>query len=253
MSLNIAKHRNILVKILRDIFSDITVGPLLGFKGGTAAYLFFDLDRFSVDLDFDLLDKSKEEYVFERIKKILEGYGKVKEMEKKRCTLFYLLSYDNKDVDAQNVKIEVNLRDFGSKYSLRSYLGINMTVMVEDDMFAHKFVAMYERIEKTNRDIFDVYFFLKNDWPINKKIIESRTNLSFKEFLKKNIKSLEEKDNKNILAGIGELLDEKQKVWVKAKLISETIFMLRLALENEILEIQNYKGKEIPVKDWRKK
>ena len=58
------------------------------------------------------------------------------------------------------------------RYSVESFLGISMQVMVREDMVAHKLCAMYERIGKTNRDIFDVQFFLSRDWPINKKIIE---------------------------------------------------------------------------------
>ena len=54
-----AVHGNILLMILKDIYSDTTLAPFLGFKGGTAAMLFYGLDRNSVDLDFDLLDESK--------------------------------------------------------------------------------------------------------------------------------------------------------------------------------------------------
>ena len=54
--LNTKEHKNILVRIVKDIYTDNTLGPLLGFKGGTAAMLLYELDRFSVDLDFDLLD-----------------------------------------------------------------------------------------------------------------------------------------------------------------------------------------------------
>ena len=110
MSLDIIKHKNILIKILKDIFTDTTIGPIMGFKGGTAAYLFYNLNRFSVDLDFDLLDESKEDYVFERVSTILASYGKLKEAEKKRFTLFYLLSYHNKDINAQSIKVEINRR-----------------------------------------------------------------------------------------------------------------------------------------------
>ena len=77
-----------LLRILKDIFSDDSVAPFLGFKGGTAAYFFYGLDRFSVDLDFDLLDNAKEKHVFEQIKKILSVYGKLKEAEAKRYNLF---------------------------------------------------------------------------------------------------------------------------------------------------------------------
>ena len=233
MALDTAKHKNILTKILKDIYTDATISPILGFKGGTAAIFFYELDRFSVDLDFDLLDSLKEDYVFERVKAILESHGKLKEARKKRFNLFYILAYDDKDINAQNVKVEINRREFGSKYVVKSFLGISMQVMVKEDMSAHKLCAMYERIGKTNRDIFDVQFFLSRDFPVNKKIVEERTGLSFVEFLKKCIDVMEKFDDSNILSGMGELLSEKQKDWAKVKLKSEVLFSLRLALEKE--------------------
>ncbi|MBU4284893.1 nucleotidyl transferase AbiEii/AbiGii toxin family protein [Patescibacteria group bacterium] len=228
---DITKHKNIMIKILKDIYTDNTLGPVLGFKGGTAALLFYGLDRFSVDLDFDLLDETKEDYVFKQIKKILENYGTIKEARKKRFNLFYLLSYTEKTQGEQNIKIEVNRRNFDSKYEVTNYYGISMLVMTKEDMFAHKMVAMYERIEKTSRDVFDVWYFLQNDWPINKQIVENRTKISYKEFLSNSIKALEKLDNKNILAGMGELLDKKQKIWAKTNLKKDVLFLLRMRLE----------------------
>lgn len=232
MSLSVTPHKNVLIRILKDIFTDPTIGPVLGFKGGTAAYLFYGLDRFSVDLDFDLLDKGREEHVFGRIKKILENYGTMKDCRKKRYSLFFLLSCHDKERDAQNIKIEINLRDFGSKYELKSYLGIAMKVMVREDMAAHKLVALYEREGKTNRDIFDVQFFLRNNWPIQKEIIEARTGLPFVKFIDRCIDIVDQKRERGMLSGIGELLDERQKQWVRAKLKTETVFLLRLLREN---------------------
>lgn len=52
-------HRTVLLQILKDIYTDSSLGPILGFKGGTAANLFYGLGRFSVDLDFDLLEQEK--------------------------------------------------------------------------------------------------------------------------------------------------------------------------------------------------
>ncbi|MCK4517767.1 nucleotidyl transferase AbiEii/AbiGii toxin family protein [Candidatus Babeliales bacterium] len=230
MTLEIATHKSILVQILKDIYTDAKISPFLGFKGGTAAVFFYGLSRFSVDLDFDLLDPELEDIVFERLKNILNEYGLVKDARKKRYSLFFLLSYNNKIQNAYNVKIEVNRRDFGSKYEVKSYLGISMKVMIRQDMAAHKLVAMFERMGKTNRDIFDVWFFLKNNWPINEEIIEKRTNLSVEQFFKKCIGMLEGISDRGILSGIGELLDAKQKTWVKEKLRSETIFLLKLRM-----------------------
>jgi len=233
MVLDTAKHKNILIKILKDIYTDPTISTTLGFKGGTAAILFYDLDRFSTDLDFDLLDTEKEDYVFERVKVILEKYGKLKQVRKKRFNLFYVLSYSEKDVNAQNVKVEINRREFGSKYDVKSFLGISMQIMVREDMAAHKLCAMYERIGKANRDIFDVQFFLAHDWPVNKKIVEDRAGMLYKEFLEKAIEVMKKFEDRDILGGMGELLTEKQKAWAKVKLKSETLFLLRLALGNE--------------------
>ena len=233
MALNTAKHKNIFIKILKDIYTDSTISTILGFKGGTAAALFYNLDRFSVDLDFDLLDAEKEDYVFERVKAILENYGKLKQVQKKRFNFFYILSYDEKDINAQNIKVEINRREFGSKYDVKSFLGISMQVMIKDDMAAHKLCAMYERIGRTNRDIFDVQFILAHDWPVNKKIVEIRTGMTYKDFLNKAIDAMEKFNDRDILSGMGELLTEKQKAWVRAKLKSDTIFLLKVMLSNE--------------------
>lgn len=233
MTLNYAKHKNILVQILIDIYSDTTISPYLGFKGGTATYLFYGLPRYSVDLDIDILDESKEDYIFKQVEKIVKKYGEVKESHKKRYNLIFLLSYNNKEKNAQNVKIEISRRSFGSKYEIRAFNGISMLVMVKEDMFAHKLVAMHERLGETNRDIFDVWFFSKNNWDINRGIVEKRTGMTYKKFLELCIKELEDMNNNNILHGLGELVTEKEKIWVKARLKIETIIQLKLRLENE--------------------
>jgi predicted nucleotidyltransferase component of viral defense system len=229
--LNIAAHKDILLQVLRDIYSDETVGPFLGFKGGTAAYLFYGLDRFSVDLDFDLLDASKKEYVFGRVKGIIQKYGVIKDARIKRFNLFFLLSYRNKQKDAQNVKIEINYRGFDSRYEVKSYMGIPMKVAIQEDMFACKLVAMYDRLGRTNRDIYDVWFFKKNMWPINKEIVEKKSGMVYGDLLEKSIAKLEKFNNKDILNGLGELLSNKQKDWVRAHLLEETIFSLKLLIE----------------------
>jgi len=228
--LNIENHKTILVKILKDIYTDNTLGPLLGFKGGTAALLFYGLNRFSVDLDFDLLDSEKEDYVYERIGRIISAYGKIKDQNKKHYTLFYALSYFETD---HNIKVEINRRRFGSKYEIINYFGISMQVMVKEDMFANKLAALYERAERANRDIFDVWFFLQNNWPINKELVEKRLGFSFKECLEKCIAKLDKVASRTILAGMGEVLDEKQKIWVKTKLKDEIIFLLKILLDNQ--------------------
>ena len=100
-------------------------------------------------------------------------------------------------------------------------------------MFAHKLMAMHERVGKTSRDIYDVWFFLKKNWPINKEIVEQRSGKTFKEILQITAEQVEKMDNRNILVGLGEFLAERQKDWARAKLRNETIFLLKARLESE--------------------
>jgi len=224
------RHKNILLQILKDIYADTSISPYLGFKGGTAALLFYGLNRNSVDLDFDLLDESKEAEVFEKVRKIVSSYGTVEDSHIKRFNLFNLISYEH---GAPKIKVEINRRGSISHYQVKSFLGISMLVMVEPDMFANKLLAMHDRVGKTSRDIFDVYFFCKQGWEINKEIVEQKSGMSFEKFLSKCIGMLEKVEERHILDGLGELLDEKQKDWARAKLKSETLFLLRLELQTE--------------------
>lgn len=230
MTLDYAKHKNILLQILKDIYTDTQLAPCLGFKGGTAALLFYDLNRNSVDLDFDLLDEHKEVEVFEKLQKIVASYGTVTESYVKRFNLLNVISYAP---DTQKIKIEVNRRNFGSRYEMRTILGISMLVMVPEDVFANKLMAMYERVGKTSRDVFDVYFFFKKGWSMNRSLVEQRAQMPFKEVLSKCIELLEKLENRHILDGLGELLTESQKDWARAKLKDETIFLLKLAQSSE--------------------
>ncbi len=230
MTIDPILHKRILIRILKDIYSESTIGPILGFKGGTAANLFYDLDRFSVDLDFDLLDNSRTDRLFDQVNELLKKHGILKRVDKKRNCFVYILDYSEKVPGSQNVKVEINLRCFGSKYAILSYLGIPMKVMERDDMAANKMVAFYERIGKTNRDIYDTWFFLVNNWPINQKLIEQRMNMPYREFLEKCCEQLENMNNKTILAGMGEVLSDKQKIWVKNMLKKDLIFQLQLLL-----------------------
>jgi len=227
--LDIAKHKFILVQILKDIYLDKDIGPILGFKGGTAVYLFYNLPRFSVDLDFNLLDETKIALVFRKIKSILIKYGKLKEAKEKRFTLFFIISYGEKDT---NIKLEISKRKYPDKYEIKNYLGISMLVMGKDDMAAHKLVALLERKSIANRDLFDIWYFFKNNWSVNKDLVEIRTGQKFEKILKKCIKIVEQIKEKTILQGLGEILEERQKDRVKAKLKQELLFLLNYYLNN---------------------
>lgn len=225
--LNNNKHLSFMLKILKEIFTNPKIANTLGFKGGTMAMFFYDLPRFSVDLDFDLLKESDDENVYSELINILPNFGKIKDHYKKHNTIFFLLSYGERD---HNIKIEINRRNLDSKYEVKNYLGISMNIITEPDMVAHKMCALFERYGKVNRDLFDVHFFLQKGMEPNEKIIRQRLGFSYGVFLEKIIKKIENNPPTDILQGLGELIDEKQKTYLKSKFVDDLLFLLKLQL-----------------------
>jgi len=75
--LDIKKHRQVMFEIITDVYRH-PLGDKLGFKGGTMAYFFYELDRFSIDLDFDLLDETKVKEMKEFISNTISRHGIIK-------------------------------------------------------------------------------------------------------------------------------------------------------------------------------
>ena len=222
--IDLNRHKFFLVQILKDIYTDIELANYLGFMDGTALMFFYDLPRFSVDLDFNLLDVKKEDVVYRKVRKILLKCGIIFDEAKKFYGPIIVLDYGFKE---RKLKVEISTRFFDNRYEIKNLLGINMKVMVQEDMFAHKLCALLDRNAITNRDIFDCWFFMQKQTPVNKSIIESRMEMSFTGYLQKCIEHLEAISNKGILQGMGELMDDKMKKFVRLKMRSEVIGLLK--------------------------
>ena len=229
--LNREKHQLIMGQILKDIYTNISISSLLGFKGGTCAYFFYDLPRFSVDLDFDLLgvNEKNQKLVFEKIVAILDKHGEVKDQYIKRFTVFALLSYGDDD---HNIKVEINVRklvkNIQDHYEMKEYLGISMLVAKKDYLFASKLSALTLRNETAMRDIYDIHYFAKSNWDINAEVIEERTGKTTKEYLADCIAFIEKAKDNQMLQGLGELVDsEKEKAWIRTHLKADSLFMLK--------------------------
>lgn len=218
-------------QILRDIYSDTSISSLIGFKGGTCAYFFYDLTRFSVDLDFDLFstDEATQKLVYEKIGRMLRKYGENKDNYIKQNTIFFLLSYGDTD---HNVKVELSMRnlipDIKEHYEMKEYLGISMLTGKKDYLFASKLAALTTRSETAMRDIYDIWFFGANHWDINAEVIKARTGKTIEEYMADCIPVVEAVKDNEILRGLAELLpNEKEKAWVKNHLRKEVIFLLK--------------------------
>jgi predicted nucleotidyltransferase component of viral defense system len=214
-----------MVSLLKDIYDDIELATVLGFKGGTAHMLFYGLPRFSVDLDFNLLSQEKSKRVFQKIREILLRYGRIRDEAEKHFGLICVLDYG---AGNRNLKIEISNRLFPDSYEIKNYLSIPMVVMTKKDMFAHKLCALLDRKVLTSRDVFDVYFYMKDQTPVNREIVELRMQMGFEEYMDACIERIEQQNPKKLLDGVGELIDEKLKSFVRTKLKQECLQLLRM-------------------------
>lgn len=193
---------------------------------------FYGLPRFSVDLDFNLLNQKKEEIVRVKIRELLLKHGTIHDEAKKFYGIICVLNYGSGE---RKLKIEISNRNFNDSYEVKNLLGVNMKVMVAPDMFAHKLCALLDRTTITNRDIFDCWFFMNNKTSLNKKIVETRMKMPLPDYLQKCIGVLEIRSDKGMLNGLGELMDEDLKKFVRYRLRTETITLLKFYKEFPVL------------------
>ena len=223
--MNKQKHKLYMAQILTMVFKDKDLCNLLGFKGGTALMFFHGLQRFSTDLDFNLLDESKVDFVYEKVRNILLRFGTIDDEAKKFFGPVMVLDYGKGE---RMLKVEISARQYDNHYEMKTLAGIDIRVLALPDMFAHKLCAMGERLSP--RDVFDVWFFLqKKHASINEQIVKFRTEKSVSEYAEWCAKRVRETSPKLLMQGLGEVVDDNQtKSFIKTKLIEETAQALEL-------------------------
>lgn len=216
-------HRRFLVTLLVQIFKKLD--GKVAFKGGMCATLFYDLKRFSFDLDFDILEEFTPDDI-DALKNIFAREGRIKDFYDKFHTVFFLFDYEK---NYPNIKIEFNKRIWNNnKYKTVWFMGVKMKIVDEATLFTNKLVALSDRKEPVPRDLFDSYYFLNLKFPINEALIKERTGKTKKEYLEFLPSFIRKNYNqKNILQGLGQSLDEDQKRWAKESLIDETIELVK--------------------------
>lgn len=213
-----------MAQILSLIFKDKDICNVMAFKGGTSLMFFHNLNRFSTDLDFNLLDQDKLDLVYEKVRAILTRFGTIDDEAKKLYGPVLVLNYGKGE---RMLKVEISVRQYPNHYETRSLAGTDIRVMTLPDMFAHKLCAMGERLSP--RDIFDVWFFLQKHTDINEEIVTMRTSKSVSEYAAWCAEHVRESSPKLLMQGLGEVIeDAKTKSFVRNKLIEETASALEL-------------------------
>jgi predicted nucleotidyltransferase component of viral defense system len=193
----------------------------LAFKGGTCAYLFYNLPRFSFDLDFDII-KPLTDSDYDNIKQIMSDHGVMKDFYVKAFVVLGLFDYGK---GYPNIKIELNKRVWkNNTYKTEWFFGAPLFIADEPTLATNKLAALTGRRMAVARDLYDCWYFLKNNYPLNEALINERTGKDLAGYLKTAVNFIRKTYNtRNILQGLGQALDEKRKIWVKAHLIEDTV------------------------------
>lgn len=228
MSLNINIHREMLYRVLLELMKS-EYKSILGFKGWTLAYFMYWLPRFSTDLDFDLLWNVNWNQLLSDLQKILKSLVRIKDAYNKENTVFLLLDYGENEM---NIKLEINKRTRkNDHFSFLSLFGKQILCMEKNDILTNKLVALQERKRTVSRDLFDVHYFMTQGFQINEMLLLERTDKKTDQYLSEVRKFIVKHFNSmNLLAGLGEVIDEKQKSWVKKSLIEETLELIDVRL-----------------------
>lgn len=193
----------------------------IAFKGGTCAYFFYNLPRFSLDLDFDILREFSVKDV-DLFREVISRHGQAREFRDKQNTLFCLFDYEK---GHPNIKIELNRRVWKNNvYKPVWFLGVPVAIADEATALTNKLVALTDRKNAVARDLYDCWYFLKSGFPLREALVTERTGKGLAEYLKRATVFVKKTYTaRNVLHGLGDALDEKQKEWAKLYLVSGTI------------------------------
>lgn len=228
-----ATHKAYLLRTLTEIVDNPILSNSLYFKGGTCASMMGILDRFSVDLDFDLKMDVNEKELRNEFYKIFKKLGFSLQQESQKALEFFL-KYQNSPNQRNTLKIDALNFIVKSNVYVPIFLPeINRTVNCQnqESIFANKLVAVKDRYDRkksiAGRDIYDIhYFFLKN-LKYSEQVIIERTGLKVKEYLVYLRNFINEKVNQTLIdQDLNTLLPVETFNKIRKSLKEETLMFL---------------------------
>jgi predicted nucleotidyltransferase component of viral defense system len=229
-----AAHKVQMYRLLTAILNDNWLSQQLIFKGGTCAALRGWLDRFSVDLNFDLKDTKNLAQARSTIVAIINQLDfEIKDYSRKHLQFF--LKYIAPPMMRNTLKLEIN--DQVSPFNqseLANLAEINRLALTQTQstMVANKMVACLGRLINTGsvagRDFYDLHYFLTNGYEINRSIVEERTSQQYTDYITSLIHFIEhELTEEKLYQDINPLIPGKHLKSMVQHLREELLWLLR--------------------------
>jgi predicted nucleotidyltransferase component of viral defense system len=232
-------HKIWMNRVLTLITDTKELAETLRFKGGTCAAMRGFLDRFSVDLDFDIIASEKD---LPKLRKICKSVFKKLHLQVKdesTNTLQFFLKYPAESRQRNTLKIDGLIPPPESNDYEMVYLSdIDRMVwcQTKETMVANKLVAPLDRFGKrgaiAGRDIYDIHVFLMRGFAYNSKVIIERRNQDLKDFFESLIQFIDKNVTMTIInQDLNPLLPIKEYRKIRKILKSETLMLLNSEFE----------------------
>lgn len=234
-------HKIQLLRLLTEIADHPLLSLQLYFKGGTAASMLGFLDRFSVDLDFDLAQKADKTLLKKELEKVFAELD-LTVYQQSQNTLTFLLKYQSPTGSRNTLKWNaLPILARSNRYQPQYLAEIDRSLICQtiETMFANKLVIPLNRYQKyhsvAGRDFYDLHHFFLKGYAYEPKIIKERTKLSLPEFFKTLIEFTEKNVTERLVnEDLNTLLPQDKYVKIKRTLKTEVLSML----QNELARLK---------------
>ncbi|OGO66256.1 MAG: hypothetical protein A2030_04465 [Chloroflexi bacterium RBG_19FT_COMBO_50_10] len=216
-----------------EIVDQPLLAQTLAFKGGSCAAMLGYLDRFSVDLDFDVLKDSDKDEQRKAFRQVFEHMGMSVSLEFENALIFQL-RYPSSPGKRNSLKISASdMRINSNQYRVQYFKEIDRLINSQtiETMFANKLVAITERYAQhktiAGRDIYDIHHFFVHGYGYRGSVISERTGVSPSEYFSQLIAFIKEHFTQTVInEDLNSLLPNKQFQQVRKILIPETLSLL---------------------------
>jgi predicted nucleotidyltransferase component of viral defense system len=226
-------HKSYLHRVLMEIVDQPLAAQVLAFKGGSCAAMLGYLDRFSVDLDFDVLKGADEAALRKAFHQIFERLELQVTLEFEKA-LFFQLRYPSSPGRRSTLKVSASsMRVETNEYKVHYFPEIDRLINSQtiETMFANKLVTVTDRYAQhqsvAGRDLYDIHHFFIQGYAYQREVIRERTGLEpgqylaeLKAFIQKHVTQT------TINEDLNSLLPERKFQQVRKILIPETLSLL---------------------------
>lgn len=227
------RHKVWLYRLLIGLLDDSVINNQIFFKGGTCASMLGYLDRFSVDLDFDLSEKANKDKLRPVFRAVFKKAG-VEVKDESRKALQFFLKYPSDPGLRNTIKLDVIDQESRASQYAPAYLAeIDRFAICQttETMFGHKLVALTDRYRKTKtiaaRDLYDIHHFFYQGYSYWGGIIEERTGKQVREYLVELKDFIDKKITQKVIdEDLNTLLKPKKFRKLRTVLKRETMVML---------------------------